>query len=485
VAVANPTGSTASGEKVLLAYYGDDFSGTTATAEALYECGVPTVIFTEPPDPTVLARNFPAVRAVGVAGLARTLPAREMQPVLTPVFEAFKRYHPPMVLYKVCSTFDSSSQTGSIGRAMEIGRSLFSPGLSPILPAAPKLGRYTVFGHHFAALGDGEVYRLDRHPSMRSHPVTPMDESDLRLHLGRQTSLEIGLINLLDLNRGATRVRRRLDELRDQHIQAVLFDCVELKHLELACRLVWEQANPERPAFFIGSQELGYGLGRVWQKAGLLAGADVAKPGAPPSQQQPLLVLSGSCATMTGRQIDWAAGNGFAELPVATEALLDPARRPAEQKRIVESCQQELARGRSVVVHTAAGPEDPRITRMQREMKSRALSREQASRSLGDALGEIGLSVLSVLKLRRLLVTGGDTAGRIQSHLQVKALQIAKPVGIAAPLCYLYSRNSALNGLEVAFKGGQIGTVDYFGRLREAEVPVFTEAALGSFPPSS
>jgi len=482
--VIKPTRSTTSGDQVLLAYYGDDFSGTTATAEALYECGVPTVIFTEPPDPMLLARSFPAVRAVGVAGLARTLPVREMQPALTPVFEAFKRYHPPLVLYKVCSTFDSSDQTGSIGRAMEIGRNLFSPSLIPILPAAPKLGRYTVFGHHFAALGDGEVYRLDRHPSMRSHPVTPMDESDLRLHLRRQTSLEIGLINLLDLNRGETCVRRRLDELRDERIQTVLFDCVELKHLELACHLVWEQASPERPAFFIGSQEVGHGLGQVWQKAGLLAGPEVVKPGAS-GQQQPLLVLSGSCATMTGRQISWAASNGFADLPVTTQALLDPARRPVEQERVVNSCLRELNRGRPVVVHTAAGPDDPRITQMHQAMRSRALNHEQANRSLGDALGEIGLRVLSAVKLRRLIVTGGDTAGRIQSHLQVQALQIAEPVGIAAPLCYLYSGNPALNGLEVAFKGGQIGTVDYFGRVREAAVRSFAEAALGSFPASS
>jgi uncharacterized protein YgbK (DUF1537 family) len=484
VALIKPTGSATPGDEVLLAYYGDDFSGTTATAEALYECGVSTVIFTKPPDPVLLARNFPSVRAVGVAGVARTLPVREMQPALTPVFEAFKRYHPPVVLYKVCSTFDSSEQTGSIGRAMEIGRKIFSPSLIPILPAAPKLGRYTVFGHHFAALGEGEVYRLDRHPSMRSHPVTPMDESDLRLHLRSQSSLEIGLVNLLDLNRGAAHVRRRLDELHEAGIQAVLFDCVELKHLRLACHLVWEQASPERPAFFIGSQEVGYGLGDAWHKAGLLSRPGVPKPAAS-RQQQPLLVLSGSCATMTGRQIGWATNNGFTDLPVTTQALLDPTRRPVEQERIVKSCLQELARGRSVVVHTAAGPDDPRIVQMREAMRSRALSQEQANLSIGDALGEIGLSILAGVQLRRLLVTGGDTAGRIQKHLQVQALQIAQPVGIAAPLCYLYSGNLALNGLEVAFKGGQIGTVDYFGRVRAAAVRGFAEAALGAFTASS
>ncbi len=478
------SGASGSAGDTLLAYYGDDFTGTTATAEALFESGVPTVIFTAPPDPALLARNFPAVRAVGVAGLARTLATREMEAALAPVFRAFQRYRPPVVLYKVCSTFDSSEETGSIGRAIDIGREILSPALIPILPAAPLLGRYTVFGHHFAALGEGEVYRLDRHPSMSSHPVTPMQESDLRLHLGRQSSIKIGLVNLLELSRGAARVRRRLRDLRDGGREAVLFDCVELKHLRLACRLIWEQASPERPVFFVGSQEIGSGLGYAWRKASLLSRPSAG--GAPAClPQRPLLVLSGSCATMTGRQIRWAAANGFAQLPVASEALLDPAARAVEKERIAESCLKEIARGRSVIVHTAAGPEDPRIAQMRQAMTVRSLPPEEANRILGDSLGEIALWVLKTTSSLRLVVAGGDTAGRVQRHLQVQALQIARPVGIAAPLCYLYSREPALNGLEVAFKGGQIGAADYFTQVRAAPVPGFTQEALGAFPPSS
>ena len=62
----------------------------------------------------------------------------------------------------------------------------------PVVSAAAHLGRYVVFGNLFAA-GAGAVHRLDRHPTMSHHPATPMDESNLRRHLARQTEASITL----------------------------------------------------------------------------------------------------------------------------------------------------------------------------------------------------------------------------------------------------------------------------------------------------
>ena len=100
--------------------------------------------------------------------------------------------------YKVCSTFDSSPHVGNIGRAAEIGKRVFGATFVPILVGAPPLKRYTCFGNLFAAV-DGVVYRIDRHPTMKCHPVTPMREADLRVHLKQQTELSIGLLDVLQL----------------------------------------------------------------------------------------------------------------------------------------------------------------------------------------------------------------------------------------------------------------------------------------------
>src|SRR3546814_14822481 len=78
--------------------------------------------------------------------------------------------------YKTCSTFDSSPETGSIGRAMEIGARQFG-GVVPIVVGAPHLGRYVVFGNLFAVAGGDEVFRIDRPPTMARPPVTPMPDT--------------------------------------------------------------------------------------------------------------------------------------------------------------------------------------------------------------------------------------------------------------------------------------------------------------------
>src|SRR5438067_6622396 len=77
---------------------------------------------------------------------------------------------------------------------------VFGSRFVPLVVGAPSLGRYCVFGNLFARCGgESEPFRLDRHPSMSRHPTTPMDEADLRRHLGKQTSRRMGLIDVVRL----------------------------------------------------------------------------------------------------------------------------------------------------------------------------------------------------------------------------------------------------------------------------------------------
>jgi len=101
------------------------------------------------------------------------MPPDAMAETLRPAFERLRALGTRHVHYKVCSTFDSSPTVGNIGRAIEVGQSVFEPELVPLLVAAPSLGRYCVFGNLYARMGigsEGAIYRLDRHPSMSKHP---------------------------------------------------------------------------------------------------------------------------------------------------------------------------------------------------------------------------------------------------------------------------------------------------------------------------
>src|ERR1051326_829087 len=185
--------------KLLLCFYGDDFTGSTDALESITRAGARTILFTEPPNSRMLKR-YSDVQAVGVAGMTRSMSRKAIEKTIKPALEQLRKLGAPHVHYKVCSTFDSSPTVGSIGLVIDLAWKIFCPRFVPLLRGAPALGRYCAFGNLFARFGhDSESFRLDRHPSMTKHPITPADESDLRLHLSRQTKKRIGLFDLLQM----------------------------------------------------------------------------------------------------------------------------------------------------------------------------------------------------------------------------------------------------------------------------------------------
>jgi uncharacterized protein YgbK (DUF1537 family) len=233
----------------------------------------------------------------------------------------------------------------------------------------------------------------------------------------------------------------------------------------------------------VGSQELGYGLAAACNEAGLLAERDKMRlPDKVGTDRGPLLVLSGSCATVTGEQIRWARKNGFDDLAIQPQDLLDSDQKISVKQKIVARALGALAKGHSVILHTAIGPQDVRIKAMGEMTAKLSLTATEANESLGNELGDMARDIVGNSQVKRLVVAGGDTAGRIQQSLQIEALQVSKPIGIAAPLCYVYSKQPEFNGLEMAFKGGQVGSREYLYQAQCARTTEFEEVALGRIP---
>jgi 3-oxoisoapionate kinase len=462
----------------LLSFYGDDFTGTASTAEALTMSGIPTIIFVKPPTAQFLRNHFPKVHAIGVAGISRSLPTENLAKVLDPTFQRMKTYGAPLVLYKVCSTFDSSPEIGNIGKAIEIGLNVFSSKFVPILAAAPRFGRFTLFGNHFVALGE-EVFRLDRHPSISVHPVTPMQESDLRRHLAKQTHLNCSLIPILALIKGREEVRKQVEDRLGKNISLILFDTFSKAQLNSVCSVVWNYAEDGKTLFCVGSQEWGYGLAEEWRRLGILRFKLDTKPAGHSGKGGPLLVVSGSCAAIAGRQVEWAAAHHYTEIGIRTETLFDDIHRKREMDRVAQEAISSLKSGKSVVIHSAIGPSDPRISNTKELVENLGMTSQNTVDVLGQALGELARKIILASIVRRLILSGGDTAGRITQTLGIWALQVGRSVGVPAPLCYVYSTSPEMNGLQVAYKGGQVGGDDYFDQVRRKEMPDFNQVAVG------
>src|SRR5271154_6025393 len=234
--------------QLLLSYYGDDLTGSTDVMEALASRGVPTVLFMREPTDAQRER-FADVLAIGLAGSSRSETPAWMDEHLTPALTWLKSLDAGICHYKVCSTFDSGPMIGSIGRAIDIGHRIFGPAPIPLVVGAPQLKRYTAFGNLFAAY-QGQTYRIDRHPVMARHPVTPMNEADLRVHLGKQTDKSVGLVDIAML--AGDEVDTRVDAVLAQGADIVLFDVADIATQDSVGRQL-ARMHSDRGIFAVGS----------------------------------------------------------------------------------------------------------------------------------------------------------------------------------------------------------------------------------------
>ncbi len=452
---------------LLLAYYGDDFTGSTDALEQLTLAGVRTLLFMDAPSPSRMAQ-YEGLQAVGVAGMTRALGCKKLAQVLPPVLKQLKRLRPRHLHYKVCSTFDSSPDMGSIGRVMELAKPLFKGPLIPLLVAAPGLGRYTIFGNHFAQYGigsSGAVHRLDRHPAASQHPVTPMREADLRLHLSAQTHLPIELFSILSLDMPESDFRASWQNLLARKPQAVLFDAIHSGHLGQIGRLLDELALVRQPLFSVGSSGIETALARNWAGERLVTGKGLAVSGeARPTMAgsgpgRLVLAGSGSCSPVTSGQIRWALGAGFAGVRLDSRACAHPETAAQAANRAVKEACRHLAHGRSVIIHTTQSGAQPQVTRI--------LGGRSAA-VLGTILGQVLGRVLESSCPVRLCIAGGDTSSYAARALGIEAVEMIAPLTPGAPLCRAHAPGHPIHGLEVVFKGGQVGAQNYFEYLRSA-----------------
>lgn len=441
---------------LLLAYYGDDFTGSTDTMEVMTFAGLETVLFLEDPTPDRLAR-FPGARAIGLAGTSRSRDPSWMDTHLPQRFAALSRLGAPILQYKICSTFDSAPHIGSIGRAIDLGVPFGTSRFTPIVVGAPRLRRFQAFGNLFASI-DGVGYRLDRHPTMARHPITPMDESDLRLHLARQTGRRLALIDVVALQQG--RGRERLAAESGVDVPAVFIDVLDEDTLVEAGRLVWE--NRGERLFTASSSGLQYALVAFWRRLGILP-PEAAPPPAPSVDR--IAVVSGSCSPATGGQIGWAAEHGFALVRLdAVRAVRGEGE--AEAARCAAAAVEALSAGLDPLVFSARGPDDPVIAAVDAAAARLGLSRGEAARRICAALADVMRLILERVPLKRIAVAGGDTSGEVAGRLGLFALTALAPLAPGSPLCCGWSDDPRRAGLEIVLKGGQVGTPSFFGAVK-------------------
>lgn len=430
-----------------LAYYGDDFTGSTDVLESLSLKGKKTVLWLRIPTPSELA-EFEDYSCVGLAGVSRSKDPVWMKAELPAVFEFLKSMEPKYVHYKVCSTFDSNVGKGNISTALKVGIEVIKPAWTSIVVGTPKIKRYVCFGELFADY-KGEVFPIDRHPVMSCHPATPMTESNLINHMQALGSDDCVSFNLAMYSAEDTQ------SLLSTYINAqnvVIFDSYDEASLAQAGTLIRENSGTGTH-FTVSSSGF---EDAIYFDSNRIESRGFAN-------KNKILALSGSCSLITSAQISYAIEHGFAPIKLEVARLLDEATRRSYLSEVIERCTELLDDNISPLVYSALGPSEETLSIVQ---GSDCQSFDQI---LGQFLGDISAKVADSGLIDRLAVAGGDTSGYCLQSLDVDALTFVAPLFPGVPLCRTHSKQANFNGLEVALKGGQMGGDDFFVKLLSGE----------------
>ncbi|QFZ81397.1 four-carbon acid sugar kinase family protein [Variovorax paradoxus] len=429
-------------------YYGDDFTGATDTLGTAARAGLRALLFLKTPDAARLERVGP-LDVLGIAGAARAMTPDEMQVELAPVAALFRSLGARVLHYKTCSTFDSAPHIGSIGAAVRALRSAVEAPWTAIVGGQPNLGRHCLFGNLFAAAGaGGEVFRIDRHPTMSRHPVTPMHEADLRRHLAEQGLADVHSMPFTAASKGSA----ALDATLQRALQppspatspdAVLFDVVDAAQLATIGQVLWARAQ-RNTLLAVGPSSV---VDALAPALGSRNGAELAQRVVTPAPG-PVLVLAGSLSPVTARQV--AAARSFDTVWLDASAMAQ--RDAATLERHARNIANGLANGRNVLACTR--PLDPL-----------PLAPSIDAQALARAGGELLARVLAIVPLQRVGIAGGDTSSHAVQALDAWGLSYVADLGAGTSLCRVHSDEAALDGLEIMLKGGQMGSDDVFERL--------------------
>ncbi len=414
---------------MLFGIIADDLTGATDVAVNLRAAGLSVVQINGVPRTDLDPGD---VEAVVVALKSRTVAAAEACATSLASLEWLRRHGAKRIYFKYCSTFDSTA-AGNIGPVTDALADALDAAIVPATPAYPRNQRTVYQGHLFV----GDV--LLSETGMRNHPLTPMTDANLVRVLQAQTPRRVGLVALSDVERGATEIQQRLDELRAAGCRHAILDATAQAHLES-----------------LGSALLDFPL--TTGGAGLASGiaaqlrprSGVGRVSLRPVEG-PLVILAGSCSSATLEQLA-ALPEGWPARRLDVTALLDG---DGEAARAIDWALARLAQAPLVI--SASVPPDE-LARIQQHY-----GRERSAEAIESAFREIA-AALARHGVRRFVVAGGETSGAVvtalSGELGFQALAIGAEIAPGVP----WTVSVDGEPVALALKSGNFGGRDFFVR---------------------
>ena len=404
---------------MILGAIGDDFTGSSDLGLTLSAGGMRCVQYVGIPDDAAA----PDVDAGIIALKTRSLPVADAVAQSRAALRWLRAQGAQHILFKYCSTFDST-RDGNIGPVIDALRAdLGGEGAVIVCPAFPATGRRVFMGHLFVA------DRLLNESGMESHPLTPMTDPDLRRWLGYQTVHGVGHLSVAALHAGEGTETLAAEVAQGRPL--VVCDAIDDADLiTLAPICISATLISGGSGIALGlPQNLGFSAATSprWHGEGARAA----------------LCLSGSCSTMTRRQIDAHRIAGGAQHQLDIEAVVEGR---LDSDALIDWA---LAVRSLPLIYSSADPEQ--VSAWQNRYGA-----EVVASAVEKVFGTLARKAVAA-GIGRLISAGGETSGAVVGALGIDTLEIGPAIDPGVP-----ALRATGHKLVMALKSGNFGASNFF-----------------------
>jgi 3-dehydrotetronate 4-kinase len=278
---------------------------------------------------------------------------------------------------------------------------------------------------------------------MRHHPLTPMTDACLPRVLQAQCRQAVGLVEHATVRQGEAAVAAKLEALQSKGVRLAIVDAITNDDL-----MGMRRAFAGLPLLVAGS---GVAIG-LPQNHGIVPGPDAARL---PALRGSQAIVSGSCSAASNAQVVnfmESGGSAFA---------VDPLRIAAGVDVVAEALvwAASLLGDKPVLFYATAEPDAVKV------VQSR-LGVSHAGELVEGALSKIALGLVE-RGVRKLIVAGGETSGSCVQALAIRQMRIGHQIDPGVPWCHVHAPAAGNEGLLIALKSGNFGSVDFFNKAFE------------------
>ena len=413
---------------MLLGCIADDLTGATDLAMILVREGMRTVQIVGVPDPTT---PVPDVDAVVIALKSRTIPAEDAVQQSLMCCQWLQKAGAKQFFFKYCSTFDSTAE-GNIGPVIDALMQELDCQYTIACPAFPENGRTVYQGNLFVH------DQLLSESSLRTHPLTPMTDSNLSRVLSAQSLSKIENIYFDVVDNGLRAISAAFQHGNKEESTIFIPDAItddHLRYLGTAC---------DNLLLITGGSAVAQGIPANFKGKGLLKAQSDTADFTPPAGRS--LILSGSCSERTLEQVAFAQK----EIPSFKIEAADIAAGKSVAEKAIDFAKLQEDPTKPVLIYSSA------IASEVGQAQS-TLGKIEMGNLIEITMGEIALA-LSNHNFNRFVVAGGETSGAVINALNVKTLQIGPQIDPGVP--WTVSQETKPKAL--ALKSGNFGARDFF-----------------------